>query len=100
MGNIPQEMKKLQQEINKSFETYQVLDSYSYKFMKEELDQKWNLFGSPREIEKLIENRSLELEKDKKRFGEEMKNEQLEFKERMDNLEMTINNFHTFCDLA
>lgn len=47
----------------------------------------------------MVEKRAKDLEKDKVKFLEEMKVQQEDFKETIDNLEITIKNFHSWQDI-
>lgn len=57
------------------------------------MDRKWNTFGAPRDTFDLIEKRAKELEKYEVKFEEDMKVGQDDFKDVIENLERTINNF-------
>lgn len=54
--------------MNKCFDVYKILEGFNYRFSKEDLDRKWNVFGGTRDIINLIEKRNKELEKDKDKF--------------------------------
>ena len=60
-------------EMGKCFDTYKILEDFNYRFNKEDLDKRWLIFGSPKELMELVEKRQKELEKEKTKFLEEMK---------------------------
>lgn len=50
--------------MNQCFDIYKILENFSFRFSKDDMDKRWNIFGGPAEILNLIENRKKELEKD------------------------------------
>ena len=68
MDNINIELDKLKIEMNKCFDIYTILESFKYRFSKEDMDKKWFIYGFPYETMKLIEKRKKELEKEKVKF--------------------------------
>jgi len=75
MANIPVELDKIKVEMNKTFEVYTILENFNFRFSKDDMDKRWTIFGGPAEINTLIEKRLKELEKDKVKFQEAMKEE-------------------------
>jgi len=57
MQNIPTELEKLKLEMDKCFEVYQKLESFNYRFSKDDYDKKWIIFGGIKEILELIKLR-------------------------------------------
>jgi len=49
MENIPLELEKLKLEMDKCFEVYQKLESFNYRFSKDDYDKKWIIFGGIKE---------------------------------------------------
>lgn len=47
-----------------------MLEDYSYKFNPKDLDKRWDIYGSPKDILELCEVRKIELEKEKRRLLE------------------------------
>ena len=37
-------------EMNKCFDIYKILEEFNYRFNKDELDKRWMIFGSPKEL--------------------------------------------------
>lgn len=99
IGSMPIEMEKMKIEMNKCFDVYKILEGFNYRFSKDELDKRWIIFGSPKELNELVEKREKELEKEKAKFLEDMKIAQEEFRDEIDMLERTILNFHTWQDI-
>jgi dynein heavy chain, axonemal len=99
IANMPMELDKMRIEMGKCFDIYKILEDFNYRFNKEDLDKRWLIFGSPKELMELVDKRNKELEKEKTKFLEEMKISQEEFKETIDNLERTIQNFHSYQDI-
>lgn len=50
MNNLPNELLKVQLEILKATNIYGILESFNYKFSKEELSKKWLIVGGPKEV--------------------------------------------------
>ena len=94
MQGVPNELEKIKIEMNRTFDVYKILEGFNHRFSKDDLDKKWIVFGSVRNILDLIDQREKELEKDKEVFQDKMKEEQVELKDRIDNLSQTILSFH------
>lgn len=75
MQGIPTELEKLKQEMNKCFDVYRILEGFNYRFSKDDLDRRWHVYGGIKDIMQLIEKREKELEKDKEKFLDTMKEE-------------------------
>jgi dynein heavy chain len=94
MTNLPNELLKVQLEILKATQIYGILESFNYKFSKDEMNKKWLIVGGPKEVTQLMEQRKKTLDKDQVKFLDQMKILQEDFKATIDNLERTIQNFH------
>jgi len=57
MFNMPNELAKLKIDMNKCFGIYEILEGFNWHFTKDELDKKWKVFRSTKEINELIEER-------------------------------------------
>jgi dynein heavy chain len=73
MQNIPVEIEKNKMEMNKCFEVYKILDEFSYRFNKEDMDRRWHVFGCPRDTLELVQKRRKECDKERTKFLDEMK---------------------------
>lgn len=69
---------------------YKILEEFNYKFSKEEMNKRWQVFGNTKEVTELMDVRKNALEKDKVKFLESMRNNQAEFKQMVESLEQTI----------
>ena len=43
--------------MNKAFDIYKILEDFKWRFTNDEMDKKWRIFGSNREVLELIEER-------------------------------------------
>ena len=57
MGNIPLELENLEKEITRCMEIYDILDDFMYQFNYEDLNKKWEAFGSSKKIIDMIDSR-------------------------------------------
>ena len=57
MANMPSEIEKVKIKMNSVFDVYTILESFNYKFTKDDMTRKWNIFAAPRDINALIETR-------------------------------------------
>ena len=80
-------------EIANCLDIYKLLETTNFKFTKEDMNKKWNIFAGPKEIMKIVKERKGGIEKEKVKFLEEMKVNRDDFKSTVDNLEKTIGNF-------
>ena len=85
--------------MNKVFEIYQILEDFNYKFPIHELNLRWDIYGSPRDITEMVEKRVGELNKTKEAYREKMKEDQKDFSETYENLRQCIVNFHQYSDI-
>ena len=54
---MPAELEKIKLEMNKCFEVYKILEGFNFRFSKEDMDRKWNVFGGSRDVFDLIDRR-------------------------------------------
>ena len=54
------------------------------------MNKRWQIFGGPKEVMELMEQREKALEKEKVKFLDSMKEEQEEFKQGIETMERTI----------
>lgn len=50
IANLPGELEKMKIEMSKCFDVYKTLEDFNYRFNKDELDKRWMIFGSPKEL--------------------------------------------------
>lgn len=48
ISNMPMQMEKMKIQMNKCFDVFKTLESFNYRFSKDELDKRWIIFGSPK----------------------------------------------------
>ena len=94
MQNLPLDIEKQKIEMNKCFDIYRILEDFNFRFNKEDMDRRWHIFGCPRDTMDLVNKMKKDCEKEKVRFLDEMKEQQEEFRETIENLERTILNFN------
>jgi dynein heavy chain len=97
---IPSTIEKLRGEIDACMGVYEILDEFNFEFSSMDMDQKWKLFGAPKEIVEIIESQTQVLEKQKEAFVKAMEEEQIDFQDGLENLENTVGGFHIYSDLG
>ena len=50
-------MEKMKLEMGKCFDIFKILEGFNYRFSKDELDKRWIIFGSPKELTELVDRR-------------------------------------------
>lgn len=68
MANLPQELEKMKEDIDKSCELYDLLEPFKVRFQPEDIQRRWQVYGGPKEILELVDVRSQALEKEKSIF--------------------------------
>ena len=56
MNIVPNDLEKIKQEIEKSMSIYSIMDEFNYCFQEEDIRRKWQVFGGPKDVIKLIED--------------------------------------------
>lgn len=100
MQGLPNELQKIDQEQKSSLEIYKILEEFNYKFNKDDMNRRWEVFGNAKDVTELMDQRKNALEKEKVKFYENMKNNQTEFKQMVEILEQAIHNFHKHQNIA
>jgi len=93
MAALPIEIQKEKNEIKDCMEIYDLLEDYQHEFSMNELDSKWELFAAPKRLMECIQGQTSILEKQKDTFLKEMAQEQEEFQEMLEGIEMTVGAF-------
>jgi len=96
MLGLPNELEKIKIDMNKCFDIYKMLEDFNWRFSNDEMNRKWNVFAGPRDVMKLVDERTSALDKLKAKFQDEMKTEQEEFKDEFETLYQTISGFHSY----
>jgi len=68
MGRVPIEIERMRVEIEENLNTFGILEKFNYRFAKDDMEKRWDLFGCPQKTIAIIDKRSDELEKEKVRF--------------------------------
>lgn len=55
MKVIPNDLAKMNKEIQKSMDIYAIMDSFNYKFQDEDFKNKWVVYGGAKRILDIIE---------------------------------------------
>lgn len=66
---------------NQLFDVFRMLEEFNYRFPVEDIQRRWKIFGTPKEIKELIEARTVQLEKLKVKFADDAKLQQDDFKD-------------------
>ena len=73
MQNLPIEIAKIESEQKSSLEIYKTLEDFNFRFSKDDMNRKWQVFGNTKEVMDLMDLRKNALEKDKVKFLESMR---------------------------
>lgn len=79
-GPVALEVEKIRAEIVKNAEVYTLLEEYKYKFEPKEIENRWVIYKKPRDIYDMVSERLEKIEREKKKYEEEMYQEQEDFK--------------------
>ena len=75
------------------------MEGYGFKFSNKDLDRRWELFGSPKNILELCGKIEKDLLLEKKKFHEGQVANQEEFSQNIDALQIRIQNFTQYKNL-
>lgn len=98
-NDVPTELENLQVQMEECMKIFDILDDFSFKIEKEDMNKKFKIMGSIRDTQMMIESREDMLEKEKVKFLEAMKVSQQEFKENMEQLDKTIKSFSQYTNI-
>lgn len=99
MAALPIEIQKDKVDIQDCVEIYDLLEDYQHEFSMSELDAKWELFAAPKRLMEVIQAQTSVLDKQKEVFLKEMAQEQEEFEEMLEGIEMTVGQFSNYDDI-
>jgi len=100
MAALPAEVAKEKVEIAECVDIYNLLEDFQFEFPMAELDSKWELFAAPKRLMETIQSQNSVLEKQKEVFLKEMAQEQEDFEEMLDGIEMTVGAFAQYDDIT
>ena len=87
---------KLKNEIDECMKIYEILQEFNVELSGSEFNHKWDLFKAPKNIQKIIESQTEVLNKLKENMLKQMEEEQEEFEETLDNLELMVGGFGVY----
>jgi len=96
INEVGVKIEQMKKDIDSCMETYGILDDFKYEFSGAEQQSKWELYGAPQSVVKLMEQQNLALEKMKEQMIKDMEKEQDEFEETLDNLKLTVDGFNNY----
>ncbi len=73
LNEVPTELEQLSGQMEECMKVFDILDEFSFKIEKEDMNKKFKIMGSIRDTALLIESREGLLEKEKVKFLEAMK---------------------------
>lgn len=98
-NDVPTDLENLSGQMEECLKVFDILDDFSFKIEKEDMNKKFKIMGSIRDTQMMIESREDMLEKEKVKFLEAMKVSQQEFKENMEQLDKTIKSFSQYTNI-
>ena len=97
--DVPNELEKVQTEIQNCLDIFTLLEDFQYRFPTDDLSKRWHVFGGPKDILELVENRKAVLDKEREKFQNNMLTSQEEFKESLEQIDRQILEFHQHSDI-
>lgn len=97
---IPAIVKSQEGELQDMLSNYEMLEKYKIELPNEDFKARWNAFSWPAKIEELVESANVALEVDHGNFQRNLAADQENFIERLDNLNVIINDFSKNVDLS
>jgi hypothetical protein len=82
-------------EVNRNAEIYIMLEEYMFKFEPHEIENRWTVYKRPKDLYDFIRDRLDLIEKEKRRYEDEMLEEQQKFRKTFEGTEKVIRSFHT-----
>lgn len=75
-GPVTIEIQKMRAEVNRNAEVYILLQDYMFKFQPQEIQNRWAVYKKPRDLYDMVKERLDIIEKEKRRYEQEMLEEQ------------------------
>jgi dynein heavy chain len=82
-------------EVNRNAEVYILMEDYMFRFEPQEIENRWAVYKKPKDLYDLIRERLDIIEKEKRRYEDEMLEEQEKYRKTFESTEKVIRNFHT-----
>jgi dynein heavy chain, axonemal len=100
MVQVEQDLGKIQEDIDACSKVYDILEDFRYSLSSEDINKRWVVFKGPKDILDTIAQRNEILSRDAKQQLAQMKIQQEEFKDNIDNIEKIIGGFHQYKNLS
>ena len=96
MAAVINELDKIKVDINSMMETYEITQTFHYKFSPEEIRKQWVTYQGPKTLFELIEQQTLFLDREKEKFALQMKVNQDELLEKAMEIEKIVSKFSQY----
>ena len=96
INEVSIKIEALKKDIDMCIENYEILEEFNFELSGMEQQSKWELFGAPQKVMKLLESQNQTLEKLKEQMIKDMEREQEEFEDTLDNLKLTVDGFSNY----
>jgi dynein heavy chain len=100
ISEVQTKMKDLTARSEKVQSKYDILDEFQFKLSKHEFQEKWTLFGFPKDISDQIEALNVRLTEKMEEYSSEMQSGQQKFASSLKNLENEVLNLSRFTDIS
>eukprot|EP01083_Nonionella_stella_P111300 326422_1 len=100
ISGIPQSIDRLQPQIDLSMQYFQLLEDFNYKLDRTDFGMKWQTFGWAKTIDDEIARVNTTMTDDKKKYYEQLKQQQAKFETDFEDTKREINEFNELCDVA
>ncbi len=100
METLPQRIDEEKKNIEVLMEIYDVIEEFSYKLSKDEMDLRWHVFNRPKLLLELMDKKKVYLEKKKEVFLQVMEEDQKNFLETLKDNEATVARLSEYNNLA
>ncbi|XP_014666196.1 PREDICTED: dynein heavy chain 1, axonemal-like [Priapulus caudatus] len=100
MITVPELLKELQEKIDHTVADYEVLDEFCYSLNNEDFDAKWAAVAWPYKISQQMELVVMQHEEDEERFRKVQQQDQTNFNDRLDTLQMVVAGLSGFTDMS
>ncbi|KAJ1485020.1 hypothetical protein T484DRAFT_2467211 [Baffinella frigidus] len=96
---IPKETEDVRLMLDDMLLQFEVLDRFNFQLSDEQFGDKWEAYGWPRRIEDKVGEVEAQIVKDRNGQQDEMKREQVDFEQALDDIEQSVNGFHQHSSL-
>ena len=82
-------------EVNRNAEVYVLLEEYQFKFEPQQIENRWSVYKKPKDLYDMVKERLDIIDKEKRRYEDEMLEEQEKYRKTFDSTEKVIRSFHS-----